>query len=125
MPSSSARSAALHAYEARPGASTTEAFGLTTAVAPTSPTEDPTDHHRLHPRRSSPAPLTTANETGVTQAAAATSNSTARSAARHAFRAKPGVSTNVAYGWIKAVAPNSAYAKQVNPREPLPTKWLP
>jgi len=110
-PNSSAKSVDLPVFAARRGASTTAASGWTKDAAPTSPSAQATallrDHH---PRKSSPAPQTMANETGVTPVVVATSNSTARSAARPAFKTRPGASTNAASGSTMAAAPSSASA---------------
>jgi hypothetical protein len=108
------RLAAQPAFRTRPGASTTAASGSTVAAAPSSLSEEaaPRDRHQDRLGVSSPARRTMAKETGVTSVAAATFAFPARSAARPAFRIRPGASTVVASGSIAAVARTSASANQ-------------
>src|SRR5882757_8492207 len=126
--SSYARSAALPAFRVEPGASMVAVSGLTTDAAPTSPSVAEAAvafaPHNLRPDKSSPAPPTTAAETGVTSAVVATSASADRSAAQPASRTGPGVSIAAASGSTRAAVPNSSSANPPTKQEPLPSKWL-
>ena len=116
------RSAVHHACAARPGASTIRVSGSTMAAALTSRSSRRLRPYRpahLH-RRSSPAPPTTANETGVTPVVVAIFALTGRSAAHPAFRARPGASTTAASGSTMAAAQSFASANPHNKRRPLP-----